>query len=59
MDKDAAIEAMEQGKKITHRYFRERTYIMLNENGLLIDETGYVMDTFPPYHSDWTIYTSK
>jgi hypothetical protein len=40
MTKNEAIEAMREGKKVTHRYFTDGEYLYM-ENGMLFSEEGY------------------
>lgn len=42
MTKEEAIAAMNDGKKVKHRYFDKGEYIFI-ENGIMYDENGYVM----------------
>lgn len=41
MNKAEAIEAIEAGKKITHRFFTDTEYVMKGKNGCYVFEDGY------------------
>ncbi len=61
MIKGEAIQAMEQGKKVTHRYFSHDEYITMI-GGVVIDEYGHEHQNFWHWHSgkhfemDWSIW---
>lgn len=44
MTKQEAIEALEKGHKLQHRYFINGEYIYLDEDGNLRDEKGLFLD---------------
>ncbi len=44
MTKEAAIELMHAGKKVTHTYFTDEEYLH-EKNGEICTEDGYVFDT--------------
>lgn len=41
MNKQEAIEAMLEGKKLTHRYFTNEEWISMKDEDTMIDENGY------------------
>lgn len=52
MDKEQAIEAMKQGKKLTHNYFSNDEWITI-ENNIIISEDGV------KHHNFWGIRNSE
>ena len=69
MNKEQAIEALKQGKKLTHRFFLETEFIYLKE-GILYDEENvnlghpdlnaefWQIRRAKNWDSDWTIYSN-
>lgn len=63
MNREEAKLMMQEGHKVTHRYFSDDEYIKLNDQ-LLEDEMGYLHDynefmssrTEECWDSDWRIY---
>lgn len=43
MTQQEAIKALNEGKKVRHRYFTYDEYIYVDENGYLHDEAGFVV----------------
>lgn len=43
MNKQEAIAAMQEGKKVTHLYFSDDEFVTMNGD-VLIDEMGYAFD---------------
>ncbi len=41
MNSNEAYEAMENGKKITHKYFTSKQYLCMHDDGYIYDENGY------------------
>lgn len=65
MTRSEAIQALKEGKKVTHRYFNPHEYITYRD-GRVRDETdnrlGSIQDfmsyrTSKEFETDWDIYT--
>lgn len=63
MTKDEAIQAMEQGHKVTHRYFSADEWMRLAgrlyefEDGCLCDPDEFWPDREEGFDDGWSIYT--
>lgn len=61
MTKQEAIQAINEGKKVTHRYFTSEEYIFLKD-GKIYSEDGVHHTSFwelhqdTPYDTDWEIF---
>ena len=63
MTKDEAIQAMKEGKKVTHRYFSSNEFITI-DGVRYVDENGYkllpyefrIYRTETAWDNDWSIY---
>jgi len=62
MSKQEAIQAMQDGHKVTHRFFSSDEFIYM-KNGIIYDESNYEMNKFWIYRfsedwisKGWTIY---
>jgi len=61
--KEVAIQKLQEGKKIAHRYFLDYEYIKLYK-GMVVDEKGYEQGTIAEYFANlntafndsWTIF---
>jgi hypothetical protein len=42
LTKEQAIEAMKQGKRVTHRYFDDVEFIAMNSKGMIVFEDGVI-----------------
>ncbi|MBX3165594.1 MAG: hypothetical protein KF900_14050 [Bacteroidetes bacterium] len=40
MTKDEAIQAMQEGKKVTHDFFMPHEWVMIDKNGAVVYEDG-------------------
>jgi hypothetical protein len=64
MTKLEAIKAMQEGRKVTHRYFDEKEWVTMGRQGEIILEDGvecspaefWKWRTNPAYETDWEIY---
>lgn len=65
MTKEEAIQAMKDGKKVTHRYFTDDEYIFINEKGDIQTEDGAKVDPDEfwkyrqqiAFNEDWELFT--
>ncbi len=63
MSKDEAIQAMKEGKKVTHRFFTPTEFITMR-SGHIVDELGYHLNAkqfwsfreHESFETDWSIY---
>jgi hypothetical protein len=64
MNQQQAIEALEKGKKITHRFFGESEYVHL-KSGEIYDEKGQKLRGFfdfrygEKWNKDWRLFKTK
>lgn len=66
MTKEEAKKALNEGKKVSHKYFSDKEYIVKTE-GKLQDERGYLfsealfwMDrSSAPWKEGWKLYETK
>lgn len=64
MTKAEAIAAMQEGKKVTHRFFLPTEFIKFSENGSIETEEGYLVTPLvfwsyrrePYWETDWELY---
>jgi hypothetical protein len=64
MTKEEAINAMRQGKKVTHQYFSKEEYIFFGEDGNIHTEDNASTSLFTFFYyrpevawaTDWEIY---
>lgn len=66
MTKTEAIQAMKNGKKVTHKLFFDDEYIFMDDHGVIRDENNYRMAGLnfdfwtdrkgPEWDRDWSVY---
>jgi len=66
MNKQQAIDAMLQGKKVTHRFFTDDEWVTMNEQGEIVSEDGvnhglyfWKLRSHADWETDWNIHEEK
>jgi acyl-coenzyme A synthetase/AMP-(fatty) acid ligase len=63
MTKQEAMEAIQNGEKVTHQYFSKEEYLYKRDDGAVVSEDGYKVTldfwsyrTDPEWQINWSIF---